>query len=302
MQKPPSTPTPHDGRREPAVAGGAGHDPVLTEAGVAGPAVTLEQDLGARPTPLQRFRSWVAAELDFVRRTYGIGVPISVALIILPWALTFLFGGLMAFPPTRRLGVWMLEEDNLVEWWTFFMALAGCVFGLGTARWARRRLRAALPSRLYLLEALGLFVMAMEEISWTQRWTKFQTPTALDQINNQGEFTLHNIESIQVIQDYLFVAVCIAGILLTRTSRRSDPLVLRPPAVLVGLFSAILVSTALHRASFFVDMNDRFANILDGLVEVSELLIASAAMLHVFLNGRALRRLPDPAAAARPPT
>jgi len=58
---------------------------------------------------------------------------------------------------------------------------------------------------LYLALAVGLFLSAMEEISWGQRLFGWGTPAALEEINFQGETTLHNVNfANNVIFEALF--------------------------------------------------------------------------------------------------
>ena len=60
----------------------------------------------------------------------------------------------------------------------------------------------------------GIFLVgAMEEISWGQRLFDWSTPQVLDAVNEQGETTLHNLESVEPAIFSLFfwgssVALC----------------------------------------------------------------------------------------------
>jgi hypothetical protein len=46
---------------------------------------------------------------------------------------------------------------------------------------------------LFILAGLSLILAAGEEISWGQRLFNFETPVALEEINDQNEFNFHNI-------------------------------------------------------------------------------------------------------------
>lgn len=96
----------------------------------------------------------------------------------------------------------LADEDTLLEWASAALLFLGS--GLFIAN-ALRRLRSATSKRLTRTAAveiavascfaLGLFVIGMEEISWMQRIIGFATPESLAQINWQGEFNFHNVQT-----------------------------------------------------------------------------------------------------------
>lgn len=92
----------------------------------------------------------------------------------------------------RRGALLLAEEDGPIEMATAVLYLA--------AAWVNVRLSARFAgvawTRLGLLGLAGLFfLVAMEEISWGQRLLGFATPEALDTLNVQSEFNLHNLWS-----------------------------------------------------------------------------------------------------------
>ncbi|NIR52354.1 hypothetical protein GWO43_27320 [candidate division KSB1 bacterium] len=52
---------------------------------------------------------------------------------------------------------------------------------------------------------LIFFFVAMEEISWGQRILGWQTPSFLSSANQQGETSVHNIESLSLVFDLLYI-------------------------------------------------------------------------------------------------
>jgi hypothetical protein len=62
---------------------------------------------------------------------------------------------------------------------------------------------------LYGLVTLGAWFLTGEEISWGQRIFGWETPEALEEINRQGETTLHNIQGVQQLVPY---AMLLAGL------------------------------------------------------------------------------------------
>lgn len=89
------------------------------------------------------------------------------------------------------------QEDRPLEWASAGLLLAaGGLFAVRALRGLGARAGRSWPALLGGggLAAL-LLVMAMEEISWGQRLFGFATPETLAQMNWQGEFNLHNIQT-----------------------------------------------------------------------------------------------------------
>ncbi len=87
---------------------------------------------------------------------------------------------------------WLESEDGLSEWWSVGTYLAGAL-AAGAAAWSLRATGHSAVSYLYLVLAVGLFLGALEEVSWGQRLVGWGTPPALEGINFQGETTIHNV-------------------------------------------------------------------------------------------------------------
>ena len=99
---------------------------------------------------------------------------------------------------------WLESEDGLSEWWSVATFLAGAV-AAGAAAWSLRATRHWALKYFYVALAVGLFLGAMEEISWGQRLLGWGTPPGLEGINFQGETTLHNVNfANNVIFEALF--------------------------------------------------------------------------------------------------
>jgi hypothetical protein len=123
------------------------------------------------------------------------GIPALVArlLLILPPIAAV---ALILTVPHPRIYHFLIEEDHVIEWAQFAAILgASAVFALvgRPAQQAGRRRLAV----LFLLVAVGAFVVAGEEISWGQRILGLATPAALAEINHQGETNIHNISALQ---------------------------------------------------------------------------------------------------------
>ena len=87
---------------------------------------------------------------------------------------------------------WLESEDGLSEWWSVATYLAGAS-AAGLTAWALRATKHTILKYFYLALAVGLLLGGMEEISWGQRLFGWGTPATLEEINFQGETTLHNV-------------------------------------------------------------------------------------------------------------
>jgi len=89
------------------------------------------------------------------------------------------------------------QEDRPLEWASAgLLAAAGALFAFAALRQFLAKARRNWPA-LVLGGGLAavLLVMAMEEISWGQRLFGFATPETLAEMNWQGEFNFHNIQT-----------------------------------------------------------------------------------------------------------
>ena len=77
------------------------------------------------------------------------------------------------------------------------LAILAASVAFALAAWRAQQAGPARPDVLFLLVAVGAFVVAGEEISWGQRILGLTTPDALNDINHQGETNIHNISSLQ---------------------------------------------------------------------------------------------------------
>jgi len=94
-------------------------------------------------------------------------------------------------------GAFFLSEDHYFEnvgAFSFFIASLIFFYGFWKIRTVRPDDKIFFIKKLAFLALAFLFFFAAgEEISWGQRIFNVQTPAALNEINNQGEITVHNI-------------------------------------------------------------------------------------------------------------
>jgi hypothetical protein len=165
------------------------------------------------------------------------------------WLLPFV-GAAVVAASRADLGLFqfLTAEDRLLEWLQFAGFVAATVFASLAARLFARRGLKLVPSILLLLGLACVFI-AGEEISWGQRIFGFATPEELEEVNKQGETTVHNIGPILTLFNFGmlclgFYGSAVAGYLRFRFPgaqfrRRSDLLV--PPLFLTSAFFVLFL-------------------------------------------------------------
>ena len=86
-------------------------------------------------------------------------------------------------------------ENGPLETLTVLGYLGGFLLSL-RALWlvARERSASGRPRRWFLvLGALGCFLIAAEETDWGQTYLRYETPETFDEVNIQGDLSLHNL-------------------------------------------------------------------------------------------------------------
>ena len=241
--------------------------------------------------------SRIMAALDKARRLYGLAPRAGVAIHLFGFAFFATFAILLSQRDTYWAMFLVNQENGPVENASFLVFLAASVVGLITW-WRSARRETRLVSGFYLAFAIVAFVAAMEEISWGQSYLNYTTPFGLRDINEQGEFNIHNMPVIMELNPallFIFGAVCLIGVWLGRrpsTARIGVPTILLPLIWLItlsGLFSTWVYFFATSRA---LDM------VVSTMSEVIEFEMAYVTLLYAVLNRRMLRR--HPARVRRP--
>lgn len=127
---------------------------------------------------------------------------------ILVISLSFLI--FVLFLSNPQLFSYLSLEDGVVEWGSVLFLLCASIFLLASFNLYLRDAKTyKLGAIISVLLCAGLFVIAMEEISWFQRVLEFETPAAFAD-NEQKEFNLHNFytnlsENIYYVGSFLFL-------------------------------------------------------------------------------------------------
>lgn len=124
----------------------------------------------------------------------------STARKIAVWTTILGFGFAALLLASPRILMEITQEDTLIEWASALLLIVGS--GCFVAE-AIRRIQSG-PGKDWIAKfeltiavgmALVLFLIAMEEISWAQRLFEFDTPEEIEQMNWQGEFNFHNLQT-----------------------------------------------------------------------------------------------------------
>jgi hypothetical protein len=231
----------------------------------------------------------VGASAAPAREATSLGAAARAAVALSPIAFSLLCLMLMLPRQTRGFYDWLISENRPVEMATFFCAIF--------ATWQGVRMMVALFKRrqrfaagFYLLFALGMFLIGMEEISWGQQFFGWETPQEFKEVNKQGETSLHNLGPLQGHNDYLRLAFGLGGLVGVIAAPLLPQLrVLFPNRMLVFWFLIIFGCSAIQIYADFMP-NGPGAGSLDKVAnrfaEVVEMYISIAAVLYLWLNRR----------------
>ncbi len=165
---------------------------------------------------------------------------------------TLAFHALYLVPSTRRIASKLLQEDMLVQDITFVTLLLASILGVFLALQCRREGRPRMVWAFFLVFAIGLFLISMEEVSWGQWIFFFKTPDSLHEINRQGETNLHNIGDLQGNSEWLRLVFAGGGLLGVLASRLPRLRLIATPASLAGTYAFITIYVVFDCINEFV--------------------------------------------------
>lgn len=166
---------------------------------------------------------------------------------------------LAPFLSTEAYHRWYLSETGFIEISTFVFLVVALGLAIGILRQWRTLPRWVAPWVLCI--ALASLFFAGEEIDWGQVWLDIQTPSLIEDINREGQFSLHKIDGHKLtrllfnqgprLAATLAMAVCFVSPWLTRRLgwsrqagwRRSLPYWLLPTASVAPIGLLAVVST-----------------------------------------------------------
>jgi hypothetical protein len=109
---------------------------------------------------------------------------------------------------TKNTGIYQsffAVEDGPIEWGTTVVYLLASFVALSIGITFYKE-KSSTYGVLYLIVAVGLFCIGMEEISWGQRLFGIETPEFFKEHNIQGELTIHNLGGKRILHSaYIIV-------------------------------------------------------------------------------------------------
>ena len=201
---------------------------------------------------------------------------------VLPAAVLLVYAALLAHPGSRDFAVAMVQENRPVELLTFAFLMAAGVLAFRVARRMRERGKVPLVWLFHQAFGLAMIFIAMEEIAWGQHFLGFETPDRLEEINQQGETTLHNIGRLQGRSEVFRLVFGFAGLV-------GIWLYYQPPFTDIGVTPSLWPWFAVIALAAAIDLHHDYFPVGTGfydqgwrwLSEVVEMLIGAAALLYV---------------------
>lgn len=230
----------------------------------------------------------IRSKFEVAFRVYGIKPSLALAIVLSPMAivLLYVFFSLYRHPLTRLIARWAMQESSLVESLTFVFLLLGGVLGLALTWRTRRRGEGPFVTVFYAVFSIGLLFTALEEVAWGQKLLGFGTPFSLEEINAQGELTLHNIRGLQGHSEFFRVAFGLGGLLGVWASSFRRFRKVGTPTLLLPWFSIIVLLAVIDLYNDYIPLF--VVNQLMRFAEINEMMIGISGFLFVWLNARML--------------
>jgi hypothetical protein len=148
--------------------------------------------------------------IKFYSKLYQIWKPLlKLMLFLFPIVFVICTVLLKSIYP-RLYNVLMLKEDSTIEWLTFIFYFVAFIVAFNISTTFFRR-NSALFCLMYMLLSIGLFLIAMEEISWGQRILGIGTPKFFSKYNVQREMNFHNIAGAHFFLHTLVIVIGLYG-------------------------------------------------------------------------------------------
>lgn len=206
----------------------------------------------------------------------------------LPLFIILIYSFLLILPLTRDLAIWALEENRPIEILSFLFAIAGGILGLILVWQLSLQKKGTVPILFYLFFALGFLFLGAEEVAWGQWFIGFETPSAIKDINTQGELTLHNLEIWKDRLEIFPLSFGIAGLIGIKVQQFRAWSKIAAPYVLLSWFLIITLVSAIDLFQDFVVINEQFDYLINYLDEVVEMLVAVSGFIYIWLNQKRL--------------
>ena len=177
----------------------------------------------------------------------------------------------------------LLSEDQVVEDVTFVALLLASVLGGLLALRTRRADRPLLVWGFFLAFAIGVFLVAMEEISWGQWLFFFKTPHSWATLNRQGETNLHNLPGLWGRSEWLRLLFAGGGLVGVVANRRASLRPIATPAQLTGWFAFMTAYVVVDAVNDFA-RGSWILGTFSPMSEWVEMLIGLGALSYVLIK------------------
>ena len=206
-----------------------------------------------------------------------------IAIFISPVIITLFVAILIIIPSSKSFGYWLLKENNPIEMLTFLVFFVSGIYGLFMVKKNKAYL-GLLFTIFYTFFSIVLILIAMEEIAWGQWFFHFDTPKEWQDLNVQGETTLHNLTQIQGKNDVLRFIYGMGGLIGMLLGKISFYKKVSVPNVLILWFIIITIYAGLDIITDYIKLREGIMRAIYAITEVIELLIAGSSFLYLWLN------------------
>jgi hypothetical protein len=245
-------------------------------------------------------QEWKTRAAEHLRRDSGdwkISPRHERLLILIPFIIAVVVAATLPF---KDFYLWLVNEDSVVEWLQFACLLAASIFLPLITVYLVRAKRWGIAV-LYAVVTLGVWFLTGEEISWGQRIFGWATPESLNEVNRQGETTVHNIRGVQELVPAAMLLASLYGacapLVWAGMGKRWENLksrrLLIPPLSLVPAF-ALAAGYRLFRLLIWPEPTF----VISEYAEAMELCLYFGLAMFCWFNLRLLRE-PQPEAGIR---
>lgn len=229
--------------------------------------------------------------LECAEEIYQIPRQWIMAIIMFPLFIDLISLIFLRIEATRDAAKWMLAENHPVELLTFvfLMMAAGAAisYSLRALPHQESAWEKVWVPGFYLLFGIGLFLIAMEEISWGQQFFKFETFGTFKEVNQQGEVNLHNIGSLQGNSAWFRLVFGLGGLIGVWFATKGILGKISPSEMLFTWFLVITFFAVLGiYKNLSGDTRLYYAFSLRSLSEMNEMLIGLSSYVYIKLNMR----------------
>jgi hypothetical protein len=222
----------------------------------------------------------------FIDESNNLSYKRALIIFATPLILTVFMVLLLVIPVTRDYGFHLIGENKPVEMLTFIFLLFGGVFGVWFSLKVYKYNGYKLVASFYMVFAVFLIIVGMEEISWGQQLLKFNTPDSWKEINVQGETTLHNLGFMQNFNDNLHFIFGFAGLISLFLKKNIYFKIISSSLILSSWFLIITIHSFVDILLDSIEIRPFLDFTIERLNEFIELLIGMSAFLYLWLNKR----------------